>query len=67
METPSPNNPLGMKGAGEGGIVAAIPAVLNAVDDALSPYGIRVTVAPVTPERLWKNQRSVRKEDAHNA
>ena len=52
METPSPLNPLGLKGAGEGGTIAAIAALLSAVEDALQPFGVRVTEAPITPERI---------------
>jgi len=53
-DVPSPTNPLGVKGAGEGGIVAAPPAVMNALIDALAPYGVRDIEAPATPERLWR-------------
>jgi len=53
METPSLLNPLGARGAGEGGIFAAIPAVINAVEDALSPFKVTIDRAPATPERLW--------------
>ena len=50
---PSPNNPLGVKGAGEAGCVGALPAVMNAIVDALSPYGIRHFDMPATPARVW--------------
>jgi hypothetical protein len=43
--------PLGLKGAGEGGTIAAIAALLSAVEDALEPFGVRVAEAPITPER----------------
>jgi carbon-monoxide dehydrogenase large subunit len=52
-ETPSPVNPLGVKGAGEAGTIAATPAVVNAVMDALAPFGIRHIDMPLTPERVW--------------
>jgi carbon-monoxide dehydrogenase large subunit len=52
MTTPSPLNPLGLKGAGEGGTIPAIAALLSAVEDALSPFGVRITEAPITPERI---------------
>ncbi len=52
MTTPSPLNPLGIKGAGEGGTIPAIAALLSAVEDALSPFGVRVAEAPITPERI---------------
>jgi aerobic carbon-monoxide dehydrogenase large subunit len=53
-ETPSPTNPLGAKGVGETGTIAAPAAVMNAVVDALSPYGITDIDMPATPERVWR-------------
>jgi carbon-monoxide dehydrogenase large subunit len=53
-ETPSPNNPIGVKGCGESGATGAPPAVINAIVDALSPLGIRHIDMPATPERLWR-------------
>jgi len=53
-ETPSPVNPLGVKGAGEAGTIAASPAIVNSVVDALSPLGVRHIDMPLTPEKLWK-------------
>ena len=47
-------NPLGVKGAGEAGTVGALPAVMNAINDALAPLGIRHFEMPATPERLWR-------------
>jgi carbon-monoxide dehydrogenase large subunit len=47
-------NPLGTKGAGEAGAVGAMPAVTNALMDALSPLGIRSVPMPATPQRLWR-------------
>ncbi len=52
MTTPSPLNPLGLKGAGEGGTIPAIAALLSAVENALSPFGVRITEAPITPARI---------------
>jgi aerobic carbon-monoxide dehydrogenase large subunit len=52
--TPCPHNPLGVKGAGEAGCIGSTPAVVNAVMDALSPFGIKDLVMPMTPERVWK-------------
>ncbi|MBI4627307.1 MAG: xanthine dehydrogenase family protein [Candidatus Rokubacteria bacterium] len=52
--TPSPLNPLGVKGAGEGGTLPAPAAVANAVADALRPLGVEVTEMPLTRERLWR-------------
>ena len=54
IETPSPMNPLGIKGVGELPTVAAPAAVANAVMDALSGYGIRHIDTPLTPEKVWE-------------
>jgi aerobic carbon-monoxide dehydrogenase large subunit len=53
-ETPSPVNPLGVKGVGEAGTIGATPAVVNAIVDALSPYGVKHMDMPVRPEAVWK-------------
>jgi carbon-monoxide dehydrogenase large subunit len=53
-EQPCRTNPLGVKGAGEGGCVAAPPAIINAVLDALAPLGVRHLDMPVSPERIWQ-------------
>ena len=58
--TPSPVNPLGVKGAGEAGTIAATPAVANAVMDALSPFGIAHLDLPLTPQKVWKAVQSAR-------
>src|SRR5579884_1136368 len=52
-ETPSPHNPLGVKGVGETGTIASTPAIVNAVVDALRPFGITHLDMPLTPERVW--------------
>ncbi len=52
MTTPSPLNPLGLKGAGEGGTIPAIAALLSAVENALAPFGVHIAEAPITPERI---------------
>jgi len=52
--TPTPVNPLGVKGVGEAGTIGASPAVVNSVVDALSPLGVRHLDMPMTPEKLWK-------------
>ena len=52
MESPSPLNPLGVKGAGEGGTLPAIAAIISAIEDALSPFGVRIDEAPITPMRI---------------
>ena len=56
-ETPSPNNPLGVKGAGETGTIAATPAVVNAVVDALAHLNVRHIDMPLTPSRVWQTIR----------
>ncbi|PYT09918.1 MAG: carbon monoxide dehydrogenase [Acidobacteria bacterium] len=53
-ETPSPVNPLGVKGVGEAGTIGATPAIVNAIVDALSPFGIRHLDMPVRPEAVWR-------------
>ncbi|MHB8469869.1 MAG: xanthine dehydrogenase family protein molybdopterin-binding subunit, partial [Gaiellaceae bacterium] len=55
-ETPSPTNPLGVKGVGETGAIASPAAVMNAVADALTPFGVTGTDIdmPATPERVWR-------------
>lgn len=53
-ETPSPTNPIGVKGCGESGATGAPPALVNAVVDALSPLGVRHVDMPITAERLWQ-------------
>ena len=56
--TPSPLNPLGVKGAGEGGTLPAPAAIANAVADALHPLGVAVTEMPLTRERLWRRMQA---------
>jgi aerobic carbon-monoxide dehydrogenase large subunit len=51
---PTKTNPLGVKGAGEAGCVGALPAVTNALVDALSEFGVRHIEMPATPERIWR-------------
>lgn len=53
-EVPTRSNPLGVKGIGEAGPTAAPPALINAIVDALSPYGILHVPMPATPERIWQ-------------
>ncbi len=53
-EVPTQVNPLGAKGVGEAGTVGALPALLNAVNDALAPLGVKQLDMPVTPERVWR-------------
>jgi aerobic carbon-monoxide dehydrogenase large subunit len=51
---PTKTNPLGVKGAGEAGCVGALPAVTNAIVDALSEFGVQHIEMPATPERIWR-------------
>lgn len=57
-ETPSPNNPLGVKGAGEGGTIPASAAIVSAIEDALSPWNVRFDETPVLPERVYRALRA---------
>jgi carbon-monoxide dehydrogenase large subunit len=52
-ETPTPVNPLGIKGIGEAGTIGSIPAVVNAVVDALAPFGVTHIDMPLTPQKIW--------------
>jgi aerobic carbon-monoxide dehydrogenase large subunit len=52
LEYPSPRNPLGMKGLGEGGAISPPAAIANAIDDALAPLGVRITETPASPARV---------------
>jgi carbon-monoxide dehydrogenase large subunit len=52
LEFPSPRNPLGVKGLGEGGAISPPAAIANAIEDALAPFGVRITATPVTPARI---------------
>src|SRR5207248_10608538 len=61
LHTPSPRNPLGVKGVGEGGAISPPAAVANAIEDALAPFGIRITATPVSPSRLVALLREARK------
>jgi carbon-monoxide dehydrogenase large subunit len=57
---PTKTNPLGVKGCGEAGCVGALPAVANAIVDALSVYGVRHIEIPATPERVWRAIKDAR-------
>tara|TARA_R110000787_G_scaffold58251_12_gene132914 strand:- start:14 stop:2338 length:2325 start_codon:yes stop_codon:yes gene_type:complete len=57
---PTKTNPLGVKGAGEAGNVGGLPAVMNAVINALQPLGVKHVDMPLTPERLWQTIRNAR-------
>jgi carbon-monoxide dehydrogenase large subunit len=53
-EVPAKTNPIGIKGAGEAGCVGALPAIMNAINDALQPLGLHYHDMPATPERIWR-------------
>jgi aerobic carbon-monoxide dehydrogenase large subunit len=53
QETPSPTNPLGVKGIGESGAIGAPPTIVHAVLDALAPFGIAHLDMPLTPQKIW--------------
>jgi aerobic carbon-monoxide dehydrogenase large subunit len=60
LEHPSPRNPLEVKGVGEGGAISPPAALANAVEDALAPFGVRITQGPVTAARIVALLRGVR-------
>jgi carbon-monoxide dehydrogenase large subunit len=60
-EVPTKVNPLGAKGVGEAGTVGALPALVNAVNDALASLGVRHLDMPVTPERVWRAIREAKR------
>ncbi len=62
-ETPASNR-LGVKGVGEAGTIASTPAVVNAIVDALRPFGVRDVTMPCTPERVWRAIRSATQSPA---
>jgi carbon-monoxide dehydrogenase large subunit len=59
QHSPSPLNPLGVKGVGEGGAVAPPAAIANAVCDALAPFGVEINTTPIRPEKLvWETRQA---------
>jgi carbon-monoxide dehydrogenase large subunit len=60
--TPSPSNPLGVKGIGEAGTIASTPAVINAIVDALSPLGVTDVRMPASPQRVWATIQEARNQ-----
>jgi len=54
IETPSPRSSLGIRGVGEGETLGPLPAIANAVEDVLEPFGVRIRELPITPERLCR-------------
>jgi carbon-monoxide dehydrogenase large subunit len=61
-ETPSPVNVLGAKGIGEAGTIVATATIVNAVMDALRPFGVRHIDMPLRPEKIWRAVRQARAE-----
>jgi carbon-monoxide dehydrogenase large subunit len=53
-ETPSPHNPIGVKGVGESATIGATPTIVSAVTDALEPFGVEHLDMPITPEKVWR-------------
>lgn len=62
-ETPTPVNPLGAKGVGEAGTIGSTPAVVNAVVDALAPFGVTHIDMPLKPEKIWRLCRAKKAQD----
>ena len=62
MESPTPLNPLGVKGAAESGTIGAPAAIISAIEDALRPFGVRVNDLPATPERLLRLIQSAQRK-----
>jgi carbon-monoxide dehydrogenase large subunit len=60
-EKPAPHNPLGAKGAGEGGIIPVGGVIANAVAAALRPFGIEPCELPLSPSRVWELIEAARK------
>jgi carbon-monoxide dehydrogenase large subunit len=65
-ETPCTHNPLGVKGCGEAGAIGAPAAVINAIVDALAPFGVRDIKMPATAERVWRAIQNARDSKEHN-
>jgi len=63
-ETPTPVNPLGIKGIGEAGTIGSTPAAVNAVIDALAPFGVTHIDMPLTPQKIWRLCRGAGKAKA---
>ena len=59
--TPSTSNPLGVKGVGEAGTIGSAAAVINAICDALSPYGVTDIEMPASPQRVWRTIQNAQK------
>lgn len=62
MESPSPLNPLGVKGVGECGVMPAAPAIMSAIEDALSPFHVKIARTPITPPEIMAAIHAARRE-----
>ena len=62
--SPSPLNPIGVKGAGEGGTIAVIAAIISAIENALSPFGARLAEMPISPEKIVRIVQQARRSEA---
>jgi carbon-monoxide dehydrogenase large subunit len=67
LETPAPDVPGGMKGAGEVGIVPPTAVLANAIADALSPFGVEVDELPLDPSRIWQLIAASRSSEVHDS
>ena len=63
-ETPCTHNPLGVKGCGEAGAIGAPAALMNAITDALQPYGISDLPMPASPQTVWKTIQAAKRKAA---
>ncbi|HKJ96177.1 MAG TPA: molybdopterin cofactor-binding domain-containing protein, partial [Thermoplasmataceae archaeon] len=54
MESPAPNTVFGTKAVGEGGAITSLGAIAGAVEDALKPFGVKISELPIKPEKLWE-------------
>ena len=61
MESPSPLNPLGVKGVGECGVLPIAPAIMSAIEDAMSPFGAHISRAPIHPSEIVEMAQAGRK------
>ena len=60
VESPCPTSLLGTKAVGEGGAIGSLAAIANAVEDALAPFGVKVTSLPITPEKVLRAIRETK-------
>jgi aerobic carbon-monoxide dehydrogenase large subunit len=66
-ESPSPHNPLGVKGVGEGGVIPAAAALISAIEDALSPFEVHIAQMPIQPHKLVELMAAARARSARQA